>query len=168
MKATKKQIAEAHKRGIVPGVRCTSPFGTNFVTPPVEEWLRKPDGQVFTNEGLNIRTSDDEWAKPIVEPTRIDKILDGVNAISERLALLEASVAVIRSGATFMQQLEQDVAAIEAAKVPKFGDRVDCNGIEWKVACDWPSEQGYYRLAPSKCGSLNTCIAKRHEFTIIP
>jgi hypothetical protein len=94
------------------------------------------------------------------KPTQLDRIEALLNKV-------ESSVAVIRSGATFMQQMDQDVAAIESAKVPKFGDRVDCDGIEWKVACDWPSEQGYYRLAPSKCGILNTCIAKRHEFKII-
>jgi len=198
MKATKQQIAEARKRGIVPGVviECSTTPGDKAVVPKSSQWELWSDGgmgfkcagfdmdRIYIYHGKGEKAS---WAKliappqprkttpprkrvtkPIVEPTRIDKILDGVNAISERLALLEASVAVIRSGATFMQQLEQDVAAIEAAKVPKFGDRVDCNGIEWKVACDWPSEQGYYRLVPSKCGNLNTCIAKRHEFTIIP
>lgn len=58
----------------------------------------------------------------------------------------------------------------EAAKPIGFGTRVKVAGREeevWKVACDEPSDEGYWRLAPRKCGNLNTMTAKRHEFTVI-
>ena len=52
-----------------------------------------------------------------------------------------------------------------------FGARVEVKGREneiWKIGCDEPTDEGYWRLCPSKCGNLNTMTAKRHEFTLLP
>lgn len=71
-------------------------------------------------------------AKPM-EPTRIDLILQGVNSISERLALLEQNApsaaetlkAELRSISDRIDALRMEQYAISGAKkVPKFGDRV--------------------------------------------
>lgn len=58
----------------------------------------------------------------------------------------------------------------EEAKPIAFGTRVKVIGRDdevWKVGCDEPTDEGCWRLCPSKCGDLNTIIAHRSEFTII-
>jgi hypothetical protein len=114
-------------------------------------------------------------AKPM-EPTRIDLILQGVNSISERLALLEQNApsaaetlkAELRSISDRIDALRMEQYAISGAKkVPKFGDRVMCNGQEWKVGCDQPSDAGHWRLCPSKADYYTSRLAKRSEFTLI-
>jgi hypothetical protein len=94
------------------------------------------------------RKAINELCAPM-EPTRIDLILQGVNDIRERLALVESSVAVIRSGATFMQQLEKDAAkelglkpVVEEPWVPKVGDIVVCDEpITNSVSPGWTEDQ---------------------------
>jgi hypothetical protein len=93
------------------------------------------------------------------KPTQLDRIEALLNKV-------EASVAVIRSGATFMQQLEQDVAAMEAAKTPKFGDRVEYqDDMGWKIAMDVATPDGIWTIV--KSGHPRMAWAKRHEFRII-
>jgi hypothetical protein len=89
-----------------------------------------------------------------------------IDRIVQRLTAIESSVAVIRSGATFMQQMEQDVAAMEAAKTPKFGDRVEYqDDMGWKIAMDVATPDGIWTIV--KSGHARMAWAKRHEFRII-
>lgn len=85
--------------------------------------------------------------------------------------LRPATPAEIADHKRKMQEAEKKAAEeAEAAKAIGFGTRVKvaCREEEvWKVACDEPSDEGYWRLAPRKCGNLNTMTAKRHEFTVI-
>ena len=53
-----------------------------------------------------------------------------------------------------------------AKKVPKFGDRVMYNGDEYRIGCDEPTLQGFWRLCKSKAVDTPR-YAKRSEFTII-
>jgi hypothetical protein len=60
-------------------------------------------------------------------------ILDRLHGLEATLSKIENSVAVIRSGASFMQQLEKDAPKWK----PKFGDRVMTSegpGVYWKAA----------------------------------
>ena len=67
-------------------------------------------------------------------------------------------------------KVKAEAQAAEDAKLV-FGARVEVKGREneiWKIGCDEPTDEGYWRLCPSKCGNLNTMTAKRHEFTLLP
>ena len=67
-------------------------------------------------------------------------------------------------------EAKAEAQAAEDAKLV-FGARVEVKGREneiWKIGCDEPTDEGYWRLCPSKCGNLNTMTAKRHEFTLLP
>jgi hypothetical protein len=58
-------------------------------------------------------------------------VIDQGREFQSKLSAIESSVAVIRSGASFMQQLEQDAPKW----TPKFGDRVmtpQGEGIYWR------------------------------------
>lgn len=55
----------------------------------------------------------------------------------------------------------------EPVKVPKFGDRVMYDGVEYKIGCDEPSDNGLWRLCPSKAASYNSRLAKRSGFTLL-
>lgn len=68
-------------------------------------------------------------------------------------------------------RMKAEAEARELAMPLEFGTRVKVKGREeenWRIACDEPTDDGYWRLAPPKCGNLNTMTAKRSEFTIIP
>lgn len=67
-------------------------------------------------------------------------------------------------------EAKAEAQAAEDAKLV-FGARVEVKGREneiWKIGCDEPTDEGYWRLCPSKCGNLNTMTAKSHEFTLLP
>ena len=67
-------------------------------------------------------------------------------------------------------EAKAEAQAAEDAKLV-FGARVEVKGREneiWKIGCDEPTDEGYWRLCPSKCGNLNTMTAKRHQFTLLP
>ena len=67
-------------------------------------------------------------------------------------------------------EIAAHLAEQEAKKPVEFGTRVRLRDREhevWKVGCDEPTDDGYYRLCPSKAGNLNTMTAKRNEFTVI-
>jgi hypothetical protein len=68
MKPTKEQIAEARKRGIVPGVECESPYGQSFpalTVDPYTEWFVDRDGALWSKDRLLYSSAHSKWATVI-------------------------------------------------------------------------------------------------------
>lgn len=110
--------------------------------------------------GAKKKLTDDELPE---ERITLRTVLDAVVNIHSRLNRIEFEVKAIAAKAA--------AEARELAMPLEFGTRVKVKGREeenWRIACDEPTDDGYWRLAPPKCGNLNTMTAKRSEFTIIP
>lgn len=76
------------------------------------------------------------------------------------------NVADLRPATT--AEVQAHKAAIEAAKVPKFGDRVEYGGLECDVVSRQADQENEWTLLhANKPGGTGMYWAKRHEFKII-
>jgi hypothetical protein len=160
-KPSKQQVAEARKRGIVPGARikCASGIGGGILRPS-GDWTSENEG---FHDGVNWCVLNNVWASVIAapskptqprikgrfaakpkEPTQLDRIEGYLNKVGQavvdqgrefksRLSAIESGVAVIRSGATFMQQLERDAPSMREliqAELRPISDRIDALRME--------------------------------------
>jgi hypothetical protein len=119
------------------------------------------------------------------------RIMDHIEEVRAMVAKVESSVAVIRSGATFMQQLEKEAAkelglqpVVEEPWVPKVGDLVVCFDLDgfgglydgvgevmkvwpthWQV--QWPSgsiaEHSAKTTRPANAAEISQCHAAKQE-----
>jgi hypothetical protein len=166
-KPSKQQIAEARKRGIVPGARikCASGIGGGILRPS-GDWTSENEG---FHDGVNWCVLNNVWATVIAAPakpkdqpdrikqieldvnrhgvalaTAVDRIEGYLNKLGQavvdqgrefksKLSAIESSVAVIRSGATFMQQLERDAPSMREliqAELRSISERLDALRME--------------------------------------
>jgi hypothetical protein len=189
MKPTKQQIAEARKRGIVPGarIRCSSGDQSTCIVPPYSKWYLANSGNIQVQKGEYAADSvwaftQGDWATVIAAPTKpsqprikgrfaakpkeqpdrikqieldvnrhgvalataVDRIEGYLNKVGQavvdqrrefnsKLSVIEGSLAVIRSGATFMQQLEKDAPGIGdvlRAELRPISERLDAMRFE--------------------------------------
>jgi hypothetical protein len=172
-KPSKQQVAEARKRGIVPGARIKCAAFGEGVVKAYSKWCSEARG---LNDHSLWLLLDGKWAsvithapskptqprikgrfaaKPKEQPDRIKQIeldvnrhgvhltsailgiqrkLDGdVEEIKAKLSRIESSVAVIRSGASFMQQLERDAPSMREliqAELRPIAERLDALRME--------------------------------------
>jgi hypothetical protein len=102
-KPSKQQIAEARKRGIVPGAECKSGWGTQWIVGPSQKWAYDPSGDIADDgheEGPFIYCTNKGWATVITpapsqprikgrfaakpkEPTQLDRIEGYLNKVGQ-------------------------------------------------------------------------------------
>jgi hypothetical protein len=163
-KPSKQQIAEARKRGIVPGARIKCAAFGEGVVKAYSKWCSEARG---LNDHSVWLLFDGKWAsvithapskptqprikgrfapKPKEQPDRNEEILQGIldrlHGLEATLSKVESGVSVIRSGATFMQKLEGDAPSMREliqSELRSISERLDALRMEqYALAQDTP------------------------------
>jgi hypothetical protein len=112
-------------------------------------------------------------AKPKDQPDRNEEILQGIldrlHGLEATLSKVDSSVAVIRSGATFMQQLERDAPSMREliqAELRSISNRIDALRMEqYALAQDTPinplMNNGIVEPQPSSLQPGDYCDASK-------
>jgi hypothetical protein len=148
-------------------------LGLKPVEAPVEVWVPKAGDWVVVTEMQYTQMPAGHIARVVERPSWGNTPEDVDCWLSERPDGEFENGNRLCHCCTYLRpatpaEVQAHEAAIEAAKVPKFGDRVDFKGYECDIVsrCADPADD-WTLLHTNNLGITGVYYAKRHEFRII-